>query len=110
MSRKRRQRGYTPVPIPPDYDRPDITIGQAMWFTGLSESAVKRLLGGQPPRVLSYVLGVGARRIVFDSLKEFREACIARGPQFARPLKTGKRKPGRPKRPAAAAAAAAAAE
>jgi excisionase family DNA binding protein len=95
MSRRnRRPRGYQPEPIPPDYDRLDVGIPQAMHYLGLSESAVRRLLA--KGELQSFRVG-GVRKIALDGLKQYRARCIARGPQFALPLKTGKRPPGRPK-------------
>jgi hypothetical protein len=86
---------YRPVPIPPDFSAPDLTIGQVMSFLQLSARAVQRLCG---TGVLdSYLLG-GSRRIIFASVKRYREACIAEGPQFAHRPMTGKRKPGRPRK------------
>jgi hypothetical protein len=68
---------YRPVPIPPDFSAPDLTIGQAMAFLQLSARSVQRLcaLG----HLDSFVLA-GSRRIVFDSVKAYRQACIDRGP------------------------------
>ena len=87
---------YKPVSIPRDFSAPDITIGQAMFYTGLSARAVQRLCAAG---VLdSYLLG-GSRRIIFASLVRYRENCIAQGPQFARRTMTGKRARGRPRKP-----------
>jgi hypothetical protein len=87
---------YRPVPIPPDFSAPDLTIGQAMAFLQLSARSVQRLcaLG----HLDSFVLA-GSRRIVFDSVKAYRQACIDRGPMLSQRPTTGKRRPGRPKRP-----------
>jgi hypothetical protein len=94
---------YKPIPIPPDFSAPDITIGMAMWYTGLSHRKIFALCsrdGDQPPVLQSYLISDRSRRIVFDSVKRYREACIARGPQLpAPPPASGKRKPGRPKKP-----------
>jgi hypothetical protein len=85
---------YKPVPFALDQAPPDLTIQQTMFYLSLSARAVQRLCG---TGVLdSYLLG-GSRRIIFASVKRYREACIAEGPQFAHRPMTGKRKPGRPR-------------
>ena len=92
---------YKPIPIPPDHHSPDVDIGQAMWWLdNVSHRTVQRLC--ESGEIESYLLG-GKRRIIFESLKQYRARCVARGPQFAAPLKTGKRPPGRPKSPEASA-------
>jgi hypothetical protein len=96
-----RRRGlpvaYKPVPFALDQAPPDITIGQTMWFLQLSARAVQRLISDA---VLdSFVLGVDNRRIVFDSVLAYREACRAQGPQLSQRPVTGKRPPGRPRKP-----------
>ena len=88
---------YRPIPIPPDFSAPDLTIGQTMFYLGLSARAVQRLC--QTGAVESYRLGGDARRITFDSVKKFREACRAKGPQLSQRPTTAKRKIGRPRKP-----------
>jgi len=97
---------YKPVLIPPDCHLPDMSIAQAMFFTGLGSRTIQRLCtpqGDQPPRVESYLLA-GARRIVFANLKRYRDECRDAGPQLGLKPSTGKRPVGRPrkKQPAAA--------
>jgi hypothetical protein len=88
---------YKPIPIPPDYAAPDVTIGHAMYYTGLSARSIQRLCESGVLESFNYGK-VEARRITFDSLKRFRATAIAAGPQFAvRPV-TGKLRPGRPKK------------
>jgi hypothetical protein len=99
-----RRKGYKPVPIPPDYDGLDVSIGHAMWFGDWSPRQVFRLISppnddpDKPPAVESFLLG-GKRRIVFESLKRYRAACIAKGPQLSTRPVIGKRPVGRPRKP-----------
>jgi hypothetical protein len=95
--RKRRRLGYRPAPIPPDYNGLDVSIGQAMAWLDASTSTVQRLC--KSGEIESYVLGRGKRRIVFESLKSYRDRCRALGPQFGVRPKTGKRPVGRPRKP-----------
>jgi hypothetical protein len=87
---------YRPVPIPPDFSAPDLTIGQTMFYLGLSARAVQRLC--QTGAVESYRLGGDARRIVFASVRAYRQACVDKGPQLSQRPVTGKRRVGRPRR------------
>jgi hypothetical protein len=98
--RKRRMRsGYLhPEPIGPDFCSPDVSVPQAMAFLGLSGASILRLIAKD--EVESYRLG-GARRIVFESLKQYRLRELAKGPRLSERPKTGKRPPGRPKAEAA---------
>lgn len=84
---------YRPVPIPPDFSAPDLTIGQTMFYLALSARSVQRLC--RDGVLESYRLGGDARRIVFASVRAYRQACLDRGPQFGPPV-TGKRPVGRP--------------
>ena len=88
---------YKPVPIPPDFSAPDLTIGQTMFYLGLSARAVQRLC--QTGAVDSYRLGGDARRIVFDSVKAYRASCREKGSQLSQRPTTGKRPLGRPPKP-----------
>jgi excisionase family DNA binding protein len=89
------KRTYKPIPIPSDYSAPDVTIGMAMFYLGLSASTVQRLaaLG----EITSFKYGE-SRRIVFESLKAYRQRAIDAGPRFAERPVTGKRRAGRPSR------------
>jgi excisionase family DNA binding protein len=87
---------YRPVPIPPDFSAPDLTIGQAMFYLGLSARAVQRLC--QTGAIESYRLGGDARRIVFASVRAYRQSCIDKGPQLSQRPTTGKRPRGRPRK------------
>ena len=100
-----KRRGYSkPVPIPTGPQPLDVSVQQAMWFGDWSPRQVFRLISppngepNKPPAVESFLLG-GKRRIVFDSLKRYREACIAKGPQLSTRPVTGKRPVGRPRKP-----------
>jgi hypothetical protein len=104
-SKPPKRRGYNkPVPIPTDPEPLDVSVQQAMWFGDWSPRQVFRLISppngepNKPPAVESFLLG-GKRRIVFDSLKRYREACIAKGPQLSTRPVTGKRPVGRPRKP-----------
>jgi hypothetical protein len=89
-------RPVKPVPIPPDHTAPDISLAQTMYYTGESYSQVQRQCRAGVYE--SYKMGEGTRRVVFDSIKQHRAACIAAGPQFAERPVSGKRKPGRPRK------------
>jgi hypothetical protein len=89
---------YKPFPIPPDYSAPDVTIGMAMFYTGLSARSIQRLCESGVLESFRYD-GVEARRITFESLKRLRARSIDAGPQLGqRP--DGKRKRGRPRKAA----------
>ena len=99
------RRGYAiPVPIPAGPEPLDVSVPHAMWFGDWSPRQVFRLISpptddpNKPPAVESFLLG-GKRRIVFDSLKRYRAACVARGPQLSTRPVTGKRPVGRPRKP-----------
>lgn len=87
---------YKPVPFLPELAPPDITIGQTMFYLGLSARAVQRLC--QTGAVESYRLGGDARRIVFASVRAYRQACVDKGPQLSQRPVTGKRRVGRPRK------------
>jgi hypothetical protein len=95
---------YKPAPIPPGSEPPDISVPQMMWYGDWSARQTFRLISppeedpSKPPLVESFVFG-GKRRIVFASLKRYRERCIALGHQLGQRPVTGKRKPGRPRKP-----------
>ena len=88
---------YKPAPFALDQAPPDLAIGQAMFYLGLSARSVQRLC--ETGAVESYRLGGDARRIVFASVRAYRQACLDRGPQFARRPVTAKRPRGRPRKP-----------
>jgi hypothetical protein len=88
---------YKPIPIPPDYGAPDVTIGQAMFYTGLSARSIQRLC--ESGVLESFRYGeVEARRITFESLKRLRESAIAAGPRLAERPVVGKRRVGGPRK------------
>jgi hypothetical protein len=100
-----KRRGYSkPVPIPSGPDPLDVSVQQAMWFGDWSPRQVFRLISppeddpDKPPPVESFLFG-GKRRIIFESLKRYRAACIARGPQLSTRPVIGKRPVGRPRKP-----------
>jgi hypothetical protein len=102
-----KYRPVKPVPIPPDYSAPDITIAMAMYYLGLSARSIQRLC--ERGVLISFRYGeVEARRITFESVRALRERAIAAGPRLAEPPPTGTRGRGRPrKHPEAQAPAAA---
>jgi hypothetical protein len=87
---------YKPVPFLPELVPPDLTIGQTMWFLQLSARAVQRLCADG--ELDSYRLGGDTRRIVFASVRAYRQACVDRGPQLSQRPVTGKRRVGRPRK------------
>jgi hypothetical protein len=99
MSRKRRVTCYTPVPFPADPEPPDVSIGQAMWFGGWSQRQTFRLI--ESGEIQTFKFG-GKRRVVFESLKQFRARCLALGPQLGERRSTRKRRVGRPSKPSPA--------
>jgi excisionase family DNA binding protein len=77
------------------------SVEEAKAFTGFSTSTVLRLC--REGVYTSYKLA-GARRITRESVKGYGEACLAQGPQFSPPPKSGKRGVGRPRTPKTKAA------
>jgi hypothetical protein len=90
---------YRPAPLPSDL-RLDATIPEVMAFRHESSRTVFRKIASGAYR--SYKSG-DTRLIVWQSVVEDRERCLARGPQLSRP-QTGKRRPGRPRKAAETAA------
>ena len=88
---------YKPVPFALNQAPPDLTIQQTMFYLSLSARAVQRLC--REGVIESFVLGRENRRIVFDSVEKYREACRAKGPQLSQRPVTNKRPPGRPRKP-----------
>jgi hypothetical protein len=87
---------YKQIPIPPDYSRPDINLGQLMWFFDCSARTAHRFV--ETGRVESYKLTDNMLRISFDSAKRLRESLLALGPQTSPRSVTGKRPVGRPRK------------
>jgi hypothetical protein len=93
-----------PIPFSADPEPIDLSVGETMWYGGWSERQTRRLISPppddpkKPPLVESFVFG-GRRRIVFASLKAYRERCRALGHRLAQRPETGKRPVGRPKKP-----------
>jgi excisionase family DNA binding protein len=77
------------LPFPPD----DGTKKQVGQYLNISDRQVYRLC--QDGILVSYLLG-GSRRITWESVKAYRAACLAKGPQFSLGPTTGKRPVGRP--------------
>jgi hypothetical protein len=99
MSRKRRVSGYTPTPFSADPEPLDVSVGQAMWFGGWSQRQTFRLI--ESGEIQTFKFG-GKRRVVYESLKDYRSRCLALGPQLGERRKTGKRRVGRPSNATAA--------
>jgi excisionase family DNA binding protein len=74
---------------------PDPLLSQACDMLGLSRRSLYRLI--KTSEVQGFVLG-GRRRVTLESIKRYREICIARGPQLLPLNHPGKRARGRPKR------------
>jgi excisionase family DNA binding protein len=72
---------------------PDPLISEACEMLGVSLRQMYRLI--KSGEVQGFMLG-GRRRVTFDSLKRYREICIARGHQLLPLNHPGKRKRGRP--------------
>jgi hypothetical protein len=94
-SQQRRSRSYSPIPIPADPEPLDVSVGQMMWFGDWSQRQTFRLI--ESGEVETFVFG-GKRRIIFESLKQYRARCIAKGPQRTPRFRTGKRPVGRPRK------------
>jgi hypothetical protein len=88
---------YKPIPIPPDYSAPDISVGMAMWYLSLSARSIQRMC--ESGALVSFRYGeVEARRITFESVRAVRERAIAAGPRLAEPPAAGRRGRGRPRK------------
>jgi hypothetical protein len=93
---------YKPIPIPADYDRPDIRLGQLMWLLNCSERVARRVIAGG--KVKAWKLGGGILNIDLGSAKDLRARLLAAGLQSSPRPKTGKRPVGRPRKTVEAAA------
>jgi hypothetical protein len=85
---------YKPAPLPPDL-RLDVTINEVMAFRRESARTVQRKIANGTYQ--SYKSGEN-RLILWASVLEDRERCLARGPQLPPQPTTGKRRPGRPRK------------
>lgn len=85
---------YKPAPPPAELGLPDATIPEVMAFRRESSRTVFRKIASGAYQ--SYKSG-DTRLILWRSVLEDRERCLARGPQLS-PQPTGKRRPGRPRK------------
>jgi hypothetical protein len=92
---------YTATPIPPDYDRPDIRLGQLMWLLNCSERVARRVVTSG--KVKAWKLGGGILNIDLGSAKDLRARLLAAGLQSSPRPQIGKRPVGRPRKVAAEA-------
>jgi excisionase family DNA binding protein len=74
---------------------PDPVIAEACEMLGVSLRVMYRLI--KSGEVQGFVLG-GRRRVTFESLRRYREICLARGHQLLPLNHPGKRARGRPKK------------
>jgi hypothetical protein len=81
---------------------PDATFQQFTRYLQCSEREGYRKLtpgpNGEPPLIESYLLG-GARRIPWEAIHAYRDACRAKGPQLNLTPVSEKRGAGRPRKP-----------
>ena len=84
-----------PASLPPGIEVPDATIPQVMLFRCESSRTVFRKIASGAYQ--SYKSGE-TRLILWRSVLEDRERCLARGPQLPPQPTTGKRRPGRPRK------------
>jgi hypothetical protein len=88
------------IPTPPIVP-PDATFAAYCAYLGISERQGYRLLtpvDGEPPVIESYLLGDGARRIPWEAIHAYRDACRAKGPQLNLTPVSEKRGVGRPRK------------
>jgi excisionase family DNA binding protein len=85
-----------PISPGPSTLTPDPLIAEACEMLGVSLRQMYRLI--KTGEVQGFVLG-GRRRVTYDSLRRYREICIARGHQLLPLNHPGKRKRGRPRKP-----------
>jgi hypothetical protein len=91
---------YQPIPIPPDYSKPDIRLGQLMWLLNCSERTGRRVV--ESGKIEVYKLN-GILNIVLASAEAYRAQLIAEGLRPSNPPPTGKRRVGRPRKAEASA-------
>jgi hypothetical protein len=85
---------YKAAQLPADL-RLDATIPEVMAFRRESARTVQRKISNGTYK--SYKNG-DSRLILWSSVIEDRDRCIAQGPQLSRRAETGKRPPGRPRK------------